>query len=934
MSKTLKVVFLNSLAFIFFAATALTAPTKPSVPSGVPWNLGNINTTSLGMTNPAARMAAQPYAYPTNRWWGAAYIDNVHSAYSLMMSLGTTYIKFVKDGNNAGYHLSAPNPGLRGADVAAVNPETGILRLYVSSDPNLRSFNAAPLKVTSYSDWAVTAEIQNIANSAKMTTTFVKGGVFTYSTFAPGAYPYLSLWPAWSNIAHNAGDGGIISQGSAGQEQWFAIYAPPGTTFSVPDDWGYRLGINFPAGTDTEGDRYIVVAYLGSKANYPNVSDIMPVYNEYRKYAYNFITGTEVKWDKNSDSSITTTFKYMMVPKRTGVGFEDKKTLFALYPHQWKNIESGIRNAVAPEYTTLRGKLKVYEGESFQTRYEFYGVLPNLTYEVPEANRFRLENYMTNDNNFVITTVKGPSGIQDTYYAGKALAKAANLIPIFHQAGKMTERNAMIKQLKDELEAWYKGLAGKSFKYDSAWGGIIGDPYDFGTEIYNDHHFHYGYFIYASAILAIYEPEFALTSQYKGIVDLLIRDFANPDRNNQSFPFLRNFDVYAGHSWSNGKGSSDAGDDGNDQESISEAMNAWAGIYLWGVMTNNSEWIKLGMYGYTTESRAAEEYYFDPRDEIYGPLGYSRRGGILYDNALKYRVHWEWAGPTAQEKYGIWILPLTPSMLYMGYETFDAKKYYDKMTAETPTSMWKDIWLRYKSLFNAADALSDFIAGGFSAEEGSSMSYSYHFINFFNEYGKVNTSFTSDSPFFTAMTKGSQNTFFAFNNSTSSYKKIKIYPSGKEIEVPPMTTAVIDNDYKISKYDSLAAMHQNGNWYALALSKYSDKVSVSSFSAPSSNPDFAYLSPAFEIKAANTNISNTALYVDCTDLSFSTGTVSDIKLAYYDDSLGVTGFPVIETLTIKSSGINTANLRIKTQINKLITLIQALHTLREHHGSR
>jgi hypothetical protein len=36
------------------------------------------------------------------------------------------------------------------------------------------------------------------------------------------------------------------------------------------------------------------------------------------------------------------------------------------------------------------------------------------------------------------------------------------------------------------------------------------------------------------------------------IVRLMIGDVANYDRNSTEFPFLRNFDVYAGHSWADG----------------------------------------------------------------------------------------------------------------------------------------------------------------------------------------------------------------------------------------------------------------------------------------------------------------------------------------------------------------------------------------------
>ena len=61
------------------------------------------------------------------------------------------------------------------------------------------------------------------------------------------------------------------------------------------------------------------------------------------------------------------------------------------------------------------------------------------------------------------------------------------------------------------------------------------------------------------------------------MVLLLIRDIASPDRDDPLFPFLRTFDPYAGHSWASGTALFGSG---NNQESSSEAMNAWTGIIV------------------------------------------------------------------------------------------------------------------------------------------------------------------------------------------------------------------------------------------------------------------------------------------------------------------------------------------------------------------
>ena len=108
-------------------------------------------------------------------------------------------------------------------------------------------------------------------------------------------------------------------------------------------------------------------------------------------------------------------------------------------------------------------------------------------------------------------------------------------------------------------------------------------------------------FVGAAAELARQEPEWAKQAQWGGMVNLLIRDCANPERSDPLFPFLRNFDIYEGHTWADGKGDFA---DGNNNESSSEAMNAWTGMILWGELTGDKKLRDTGIYLYVTEKDA------------------------------------------------------------------------------------------------------------------------------------------------------------------------------------------------------------------------------------------------------------------------------------------------------------------------------------------
>ena len=125
----------------------------------------------------------------------------------------------------------------------------------------------------------------------------------------------------------------------------------------------------------------------------------------------------------------------------------------------------------------------------------------------------------------------------------------------------------------------------------------------FSIEQMNDHHFHYGYWIRAMAEIALRDPAWAAKERWGGMVDLLVADIATPQRGRKDFPFLRNFDVYEGHSWASGNGMNPWG---NNQESSSEAVNAWAGLILWGEVTGNARLRDLGVFLYAMEARSTE----------------------------------------------------------------------------------------------------------------------------------------------------------------------------------------------------------------------------------------------------------------------------------------------------------------------------------------
>ena len=67
---------------------------------------------------------------------------------------------------------------------------------------------------------------------------------------------------------------------------------------------------------------------------------------------------------------------------------------------------------------------------------------------------------------------------------------------------------------------------------------------------YNDHHFHYGYHVYAAAIAAHFDENWG-RKHFERVV-LLLRDYANPSERDRYFPVFRHKDWYQGSSWASG----------------------------------------------------------------------------------------------------------------------------------------------------------------------------------------------------------------------------------------------------------------------------------------------------------------------------------------------------------------------------------------------
>ena len=203
------------------------------------------------------------------------------------------------------------------------------------------------------------------------------------------------------------------------------------------------------------------------------------------------------------------------------------------------------------------------------------------------------------------------------YQVGKRCARAARLILIANYLKEYTLQKQMLNYLETYLRKKMLAESGWRFQYDTTWGGIIPSIDDYGARHYNDHHYHYGYWVYTFAVIAKFDRTWFTHSLKprsftpKQWIETLIRDYANEDKKDPYFPVQRYQDDYAGHSWASGLTSFI---DGQNQQSSSEAVNAYYAIALYAAALDDNKLLDWAQFLMTRELVSAQTYWQIPND--------------------------------------------------------------------------------------------------------------------------------------------------------------------------------------------------------------------------------------------------------------------------------------------------------------------------------
>ncbi|KAK4183050.1 glycosyl hydrolase family 81-domain-containing protein [Podospora australis] len=307
------------------------------------------------------------------------------------------------------------------------------------------------------------------------------------------------------------------------------------------------------------------------------------------------------------------------------------------------------------------------------------------------------------------------------YFSGKALAKFATIIMALHDMlGQESLALTALNELKSAFARFAENKQKYPLVYESGWGGVVssasyvtGDPgVDFGNSYYNDHHFHYGYFIYTAAVIGHLDPSWI--PQNKEYVNLLVRDVANPSTEDKYFPTWRNFDWYHGHSWAHGLFDTS---DGKDQESSSEdTMHAYA-LKMWGTVSGDTDLAARGNLILAVQKRSLNSYYLYKSDNKIQPAKFigNKAAGILFENKIDHTTYF---GTNIEYIQGIHMLPLLPHTPMIRDKDFvreEWETYFSEGRAEQVSGGWKGILMGNYATIDPRGAFAFFSQQGFDA---------------------------------------------------------------------------------------------------------------------------------------------------------------------------------------------------------------------------
>jgi endo-1,3(4)-beta-glucanase len=586
---------------------------------------------------PAARLA-EGLLKPTNTWFsGLVFGDESMAVFPLPLSFKLS---------DAGFELGLPRvtttaTNIAGGFVAAVGVDVG------ADEQVVTAYDAASVTITQYADGAelgrtVIAEGSPFVSFTAAADVEVDLGDSFESSSTDGLSTTEVDGVTYGLVSSATPDGTALALGDGDSATWFAL----------------------PEGADAAA---------------------------YTEAAAHPIVGTTLDYVVDEDAATTT------------IGYETadgKPTIVAVLPHQADGVECAPSDDLG----------------SFES---IYGELPlcttgDLSWSVPavqadgtlDLSGISAEQKAALVDQVTVDAASMPDFPSDTYFGGKALARAANLWSVATQVGADDAAETIKATAVAELDQWMQADGcvdrdARCFVYDAEAGGLVGLDASFGSDEFNDHHFHYGYFFYAAGVFAADDEE--LAESWAPVMNLLAADVATrstgSDDDSTHFPSLRVFDAYKGHSWASG---TSPFADGNNQESSSEAVNAWNGLALWAAASGQPDLATEATWLLSAEAASASAYWtdFDKTEPVYEGFDHE----VVSLNWGGKRDWATWFSPEPSAMLGITVLPVTAVSEYLAGDPERIRANLAEAAPDGYDVLFGDYLLMYSALAGRDDA--------------------------------------------------------------------------------------------------------------------------------------------------------------------------------------------------------------------------------------
>ncbi|HEY0120011.1 MAG TPA: glycosyl hydrolase, partial [Cellulomonas sp.] len=640
------------------AGGAGTAPAPPGPPDATPPAVdtaalvGGIDHEAIATIGPAR--LASGLVPPTNRWYsGLVFGSAPQPVFPLPESFALT---------GAGFDIGLPHPVAQAAVIAAPH----VPQVTVDAGATVSQIVAAD-------SVAVTIALLDAGGARLGRVALAEGSPFV--SFTADRATTLTVTVA-SGAGFAAGTGPAATAVVDGTT--WGLVVPPGALVG---------GVGGVGGADG-ADGQVRLDEGQTATWYPVPDDATEATaGELAQAAAAPVTGVDVSYGVGDDV-VRTSLDY-----RTADG---TASAYVLAPHQRAGTQPQRTGCGLGTYHSVLGDLELCRGSRLDA---FAPTLrPTGTLDLSGLDGDRRAAIVAQLRQDVSATKDFPS---DTYFGGKALYRAATLVVLGEQLDASDAVADLRARTEQALREWAQpdGCTRRDtrcFVYDEAARSVIGRATSFGSEQLNDHHFHDGYLLSAAGLLAVGDP--TLAADLRPVLDLLGQDIAAATATPE-LPQLRVFDPWAGHSWASGTAPFA---DGNNQESVSEAVNAWNGLGLWAQASGQAGLATEATWLASTEAAAGRTYWTDA--DLTAFPGFAHHvTAIVWGGKRDWAT---WFSPDPAAMLGIELIPMNPASGWLGAGV-DPKQILAAVAEAAPNGFgvqFGDYLLAYRALAGPGEA--------------------------------------------------------------------------------------------------------------------------------------------------------------------------------------------------------------------------------------